>query len=341
MTSPRSFVLVLVLVLGTSASGCASAVVVSPAPAPSSLAWHELGRSEEDRPIRLALIGDLTAPAETVLLLGGVHGSAPAGPPLCEAIAAEIAALPAGALAGRRIAIIPDLNPDGLARGTRRNARRIDLNRDFPTRDGARGAPRARETRALLAAIERLAPARIVSIHQPLRCVNWDGPAEPLARAAAARCGYPARASIGYPTPGSLGTWAGRERAIPTITHELPPGTDHARHLRETRAAILHALFGRDLAPADRPATSGSPASSGAASARSTSSAPSPSSSASPSPSPAPPAPGATAPASSAGSAPTSASATRPPSAPSSTTAAASSTSTSTATSARPARSRG
>ena len=32
---------------------------------------------------------------------------------------------------------------------------------------------------------------------------------------------YPTESSIGYPTPGSFGTWAGVERDIPTITLEL------------------------------------------------------------------------------------------------------------------------
>ena len=32
---------------------------------------------------------------------------------------------------------------------------------------------------------------------------------------------YPVEASIGYPTPGSFGTYAGIERQIPTITLEL------------------------------------------------------------------------------------------------------------------------
>ena len=33
--------------------------------------------------------------------------------------------------------------------------------------------------------------------------------------------GYPIEESIGYPTPGSFGTWAGIEREILTITLEL------------------------------------------------------------------------------------------------------------------------
>lgn len=31
----------------------------------------------------------------------------------------------------------------------------------------------------------------------------------------------PLQESIGYPTPGSFGTWAGVEKGIPTITLEL------------------------------------------------------------------------------------------------------------------------
>jgi protein MpaA len=65
-------------------------------------------------------------------------------------------------------------------------------------------------------------PRAIVSVHQPFRCVNWDGPAEPLARAMAASCGYPLRASIGYPTPGSFGSCYGVDRQLPVITLELP-----------------------------------------------------------------------------------------------------------------------
>jgi hypothetical protein len=67
-----------------------------------------------------------------------------------------------------------------------------------------------------------LKPSRIVTIHSPLHQINFDGPAERLARAMALYNGYPVRAFIGYRTPGSLGTYAGKERDIPTITFELP-----------------------------------------------------------------------------------------------------------------------
>jgi protein MpaA len=37
---------------------------------------------------------------------------------------------------------------------------------------------------------------------------------------------YPIEENIGYPTPGSFGTWAGIERNIPTITLELDEEID-------------------------------------------------------------------------------------------------------------------
>ncbi|MFZ2490659.1 MAG: murein tripeptide amidase MpaA, partial [Thermoanaerobaculia bacterium] len=38
----------------------------------------------------------------------------------------------------------------------------------------------------------------------------------------AATTGLPLQPSIGYPTPGSLGSYAGVERRIPIVTLELP-----------------------------------------------------------------------------------------------------------------------
>jgi protein MpaA len=64
-------------------------------------------------------------------------------------------------------------------------------------------------------------------VHQPLACVNWDGPARDLAARMAAACGWPAIADVGYPTPGSFGAFYGVDGLRPVITLELPrPATD-------------------------------------------------------------------------------------------------------------------
>jgi protein MpaA len=65
-----------------------------------------------------------------------------------------------------------------------------------------------------------------------------------MARAA----GYPLRASIGYETPGSLGSYSGVELGIPTITFELPrtlPGEDLWPDVRPALEAFV--LHGRDV----------------------------------------------------------------------------------------------
>ncbi|MDQ6801066.1 MAG: murein tripeptide amidase MpaA [Acidobacteriota bacterium] len=131
-------------------------------------------------------------------------------------------------------------NPDGMLRGTRANARGVDLNRNFPTsnwspdpvcyksrandaRDialspGAEPASEP-ETRALLSLLERLKPRAVVSLHSALACVD-DAGASHLGRRLADRCALPFLTEIGYPTPGSMGTWAS-EREVNLVTLEL------------------------------------------------------------------------------------------------------------------------
>src|SRR5205807_2342675 len=134
------------------------------------------------------------------------------------------------------VAVIPSANPDGLLKNLRLNAHRVDLNRNFPAANWIRGprlpyfggaTPASEpETQVLLSTIERLHPRRIMSIHSIAGdpCNNHDGPAETIARAMSALNGYATKPNIGYPTPGSLGSWAGIDRQIPTITLELPRG---------------------------------------------------------------------------------------------------------------------
>lgn len=131
-------------------------------------------------------------------------------------------------------------NPDGMLRGTRGNGRGVDLNRNFPTsnwspdpvcyksrandaRDIAlspgAGPASEPETIALLALLERLKPRAVVSLHSALACVDDSG-ASHLGRQLADRCALPFLTEIGYPTPGSMGTWAG-ERGLNLVTLEL------------------------------------------------------------------------------------------------------------------------
>jgi hypothetical protein len=208
----------------------------------------EIGRSVEDRPIVMHVFGDGPHP---VLVLGGIHGS--------EKNSADCAALLVEYLrthpVNRPITVIPAANPDGLARGVRMNVHHVDLNRNFPAKNwtsrkekptnwGGPSAASEPETQALIKTIESLQPVRILSIHSITRepCNNYDGPAEVLARLMTARNGYATKDTIGYPTPGSLGSWAGIDRQIPMITLELPhnlPGKESWEHNRDAILAFI------------------------------------------------------------------------------------------------------
>jgi len=137
-------------------------------------------------------------------------------------------------------AVVLAANPDGLSRGTRCNARGVELNRNFPTRDwrpdpvmhrATLDAPRdvalspgtapasEPETQALIALIEELRPKAVVALHAPLACIDDPNDSD-LGRWLAARTGLPLVPDVGYPTPGSFGTW-GAEQGLPVVTYEF------------------------------------------------------------------------------------------------------------------------
>ncbi len=181
-----------------------------------------IGTSVQGREIRCRIFGD---GSDTILILAAIHGSEPAGVPLIERLAEHLQSN-RHILEGKQVLLIPIANPDGLAQGTRGNARDVDLNRNFEAanRENSRlygmvGLSEP-ESRALHGLIVTYRPDRIVSIHQPLNCIDYDGDALGLARAMSAECDLPVR-KLGA-RPGSLGAYAGDTLGIPIITMELP-----------------------------------------------------------------------------------------------------------------------
>ncbi len=180
------------------------------------------GRSVEGRPISCQVFGDGD---DVVLILAGIHGNEPAGSPLVLRLAEHLSRRP-DLLTGCRVVLVPVANPDGLARRTRHNARGVDVNRNFPAHnwspDRRRGPKPLSEpaSRAIDSLMTRYRPARIVSIHQPIACIDYDGPARALAQAMAACGDLPVRKLGGK--PGSLGSYAGETIGIGIVTLELP-----------------------------------------------------------------------------------------------------------------------
>jgi protein MpaA len=154
-----------------------------------------------------------------------------------QTLCTPLAGGPESLIPRRGILFIPCLNPDGMQLGTRCNSNGVDLNRNFPTRNwgedtslagdnpsdyfGGKSAGSEIETQFVMDVIDEYKPERILTLHAPYKVVNYDGPARELAEKISKIIKYPVESSIGYPTPGSFGTYCGVERSIPTITLEL------------------------------------------------------------------------------------------------------------------------
>lgn len=189
-----------------------------------------VGFSVEGRAIEAVdIAGHAAGGGVGALVFGAIHGDEPGSAELCRRFVAALAQEPPLS----RTVVIAALNPDGLHAGRKNNARDVDLNRNFAARNWQRApvaagydpgrAPESEpESAALVALIARLQPRALVAVHQPLRCVNWDGSGRPLADEMAAACGYPSVASVGYPTPGSFGSRYGVDEARCVVTFELP-----------------------------------------------------------------------------------------------------------------------
>ena len=152
-----------------------------------------------------------------------------------------------------RTILVPALNLDGVLRHQRGNGNGIDLNRNMATNDwrGEYTNPRYNpgpfansepETRALIALIEQTRPCFVLSLHSWHPVLNVNGDCVREATAIAQWTGYPISETIGYPTPGCLGTYCGLERDMPTLTYEIERGLPTKQVINTHVPAIEEAL---------------------------------------------------------------------------------------------------
>ncbi len=163
-----------------------------------------------------------------VLILGGVHGDEPEGVVAARGLIYEFQKSYQFHL---NTLVVPEVNPEGVLLKTRGNSNKVDLNRNLPTQDWSPIAATERynpgpsplseiENQILVNLIKEFSPHVIISLHSWKPMLNTNGDL-PEAHVIAQKTGYVIEPDIGYPTPGSLGTYAGHELKIPTLTYEI------------------------------------------------------------------------------------------------------------------------
>jgi protein MpaA len=180
-----------------------------------------LGRSEQGRPIYAERVGD---PHGTrVLVVGCIHGNECAGIPIVQALARAHARVD--------LWLVPNLNPDGFARGTRNDANDVNLNADWR-------AFRERETRIGRNLILRIHPRITIWYHQHLDLVWAYGASTAAGRLYARLAGL--RFYHHRWVDGGATEW--QNRHVPgtaAFTVELPAGTLSPAQVRLHVRAVL------------------------------------------------------------------------------------------------------
>jgi len=163
---------------------------------PAVIEKRVIGKSVRGRAIVAWHLGEPDAPGvPSVVLISTMHGNEPATRRILETLR------DGAPLHDIDVWVVPTYNPDGLARGSRKNARGVDLNRNYPHgwvdldgnyESGPKPASEP-ETRAMMAFLKDVRPERILSFHQPLLGVDTATKRPAFARLVARKLRLPRR----------------------------------------------------------------------------------------------------------------------------------------------------
>ena len=200
-----------------------------------------IGYSVNGRPITAYTFGN---GATTILFTGGMHGMEPSGATTMQAWVKYLQLNGDKIPNDKRIVVVPNTNPDGIASNTRNNSHGVNIDRNFATANwsasidseggqsstGGGTSPASEpETQALVTLTQQLHPRLEVSFHSQGSLVGANKYADSVtigdiyaSTAGYATMYYKAEAMMGYTMTGEYEDWMGEQLNIPAILIELP-----------------------------------------------------------------------------------------------------------------------
>lgn len=216
-----------------------------------------IGYSAQGRPIQAYYYGN---GSETILFVGAIHGDEKSSSLILQDLMADLD-VRAGLLK-RQVVVVPTLNPDGYAAGSRNNARNVNLNRNFATNDwqtdlrdtngevkggGGTALMSEPEARAIANLSSQLRPRFVLSYHAVGSVVigNLAGDSSSRAAAYASAVGYGNGTGrdaeiFDYAISGTYDDWLAQKLGVPSMIVEL--GSYTYRNYAHHKAAMWNVI---------------------------------------------------------------------------------------------------
>jgi murein peptide amidase A len=225
---------------------------------PAVLEVDVIGKSVAGRRIRAWHLGqrqeEFGEDIPTVVLISTMHGNERATQQILESLRDGAPVYEVD------LWVVPVYNPDGLARNTRKNARGVDLNRNYPYdwadldgnyESGPRPASEP-ETRATMKFLTKVRPDYILSFHQPLHGVDINVKRPKFARKVARHLDLPTtNLDCGGVCHGTMTGWFNHR--FPgfalTVEYGAKPGRKRMREVAPPQVLAIFDAFRSATAP--------------------------------------------------------------------------------------------
>lgn len=205
-----------------------------------------IGYSAKGRAINAYYFG---SGASAVVYTGAIHGNEVSTRALMEKWITDLETNARSIPANTSVVVVPVINQDGYAAGTRTNGNNVDLNRNFGTNDwkkdittvtnapfpgGGGDAPMSQpETKAIASLVSRVGARLVLSYHSigGVLAANQTGSSSTYARTYSSMSGYSnttgSSTTFEYAVSGTADDYYGEKLGVPSILIELGSHTYH------------------------------------------------------------------------------------------------------------------